>query len=338
MLNIKNHIKQPSRMPAMPVAAALMAMVLQSTSSSVSATNPAEAFEARRAAVMLTPAKRDSTSTLGVAVAGERLVAVGIQGLIVTSEDKGRTWRQAAAPSDVTLTSVAFSTPETGFAVGHEETILRTDDGGLTWVIVATEPGGVPLLRIRFFNTEQGLAVGGGGAVLSTLDGGVSWRKSTVVAEDGDFDPQLFDVAKLDDGRLLLVGEAGHLFRSADAGSHWEELESPYNGTFFGVVNVGKRGLLAYGMLGNLFQSSDGGDTWVKMDSGVDQSFFDAITNGGSVYIGGGDGVLLRIDRSKPYEITLRIIDGRPSISGGVSISGRLVITSDRGIRLVDLH
>src|SRR5213593_949007 len=56
---------------------------------------------------------------LGAAQAGERLVAVGERGIVVLSEDAGRTWRQARVPVSVTLTAVRFVDAKQGFVVGH---------------------------------------------------------------------------------------------------------------------------------------------------------------------------------------------------------------------------
>src|SRR5579862_7513799 len=70
---------------------------------------------------------------LGVARAGSRLVAVGERGLVVVSDDEGRTWRQVPTPVSVTLTAVVFESPRSGWAVGHRGVILHSADGGNSW-------------------------------------------------------------------------------------------------------------------------------------------------------------------------------------------------------------
>ncbi len=194
-------------------------------------------------------------------------------GLIVVSHDEGLTWEQRPSPIDVTLTSLVCVGSNIGFAVGHEETLLRSADGGLTWQLVRTDAAGVPLLRIRFLDEKTGFAVGGRGVILRTTDGGASWARSVVSTDDG-FDPHLFDIALLADRRLLLAGEAGRLFRSSDGGGSWLELQSPYTGSFFGLVGLGSASVLAYGMLGHAFLSTNGGDTWDEISTGESQSFF----------------------------------------------------------------
>ncbi len=70
---------------------------------------------------------------LGIARAGSRHVAVGERGIIVLSDDDGRSWRQAVVPVSVTLTAVTFPTAAQGWAVGHSGAILHSDDGGTHW-------------------------------------------------------------------------------------------------------------------------------------------------------------------------------------------------------------
>ncbi|MBI3367277.1 MAG: glycosyl hydrolase, partial [Burkholderiales bacterium] len=88
-------------------------------------------------AVLDTPAvpsaKALMAATLAVARAGQRLVAVGERGTVLLSDDGGASWRQAPVPVQVTLTSVRFIDPRTGWAAGHGGVILRSDDGGQSW-------------------------------------------------------------------------------------------------------------------------------------------------------------------------------------------------------------
>lgn len=73
---------------------------------------------------------------LGIAQAGQRLVAVGERGIVLLSDDNAATWRQVAAPVSVTLTAVRFADSKHGYATGHGGAVLATTDGGETWVRV----------------------------------------------------------------------------------------------------------------------------------------------------------------------------------------------------------
>lgn len=270
---------------------------------------------------------------LDMATFNDRLVAVGIRGLIFTSKDQGVSWEQSYSPIDVTLTSLVYVGPKKGFAVGHEETVLRTDDSGATWSLVRTDPAGVPLLRVRFLDSKRGYALGGSGVMYRTSDGGDSWSRDVVSTDDG-FDPHLFDIVALDDGRLILAGEAGRLFRSsADHG--WRQLQSPYVGSFFGLISLGPDNVLAYGMLGHVFLSRDGGDNWGQLSTGTNQSLFAAAATTDRIYLAGGDGAVVSMRRGDPAICTLEATPGRLDISGLAQTSSGWVLASDRGLRRV---
>ena len=61
-------------------------------------------------------------------------------------------------------------------------------------------------------------------------------------------------------GTLYVAGEAGHLYRSDDAGQSWFELPSPYEGSFFGAAAARRpTAVLAFGLRGHLYRSDDAG-------------------------------------------------------------------------------
>ena len=77
---------------------------------------------------------------LDVARAGSRMVAVGEFGHVLLSDDNGESWRQAASvPTRNTLVGVTFIDNQTGYAVGHAATILKTVDGGDNWTLQYNE-------------------------------------------------------------------------------------------------------------------------------------------------------------------------------------------------------
>ncbi len=292
--------------------------------------------EANLSARLPAPSSAQPTKApmLDVATFNDRLVAVGIRGLIFTSKDQGVSWEQSYSPIDVTLTGLVYVGPKKGFAVGHEETVLRTDDGGATWSLARTDPAGVPLLRIRFLDSKHGFALGGSGVMYRTSDGGDSWSRDVVTTADG-FDPHLFDIVALDDGRVILAGEAGRLFRSSADHYGWQELQSPYVGSFFGLISLGSGNVLAYGMLGHVFLSPDGGDSWSQLFTGINQSLFAAAATSDRIYLAGAAGAVVTMRRRDPAICALEGTPDRLDISGLVETSSGWILASDRGLRRV---
>jgi photosystem II stability/assembly factor-like uncharacterized protein len=58
------------------------------------------------------------------------------QASIAASSDGGFTWTDQAAPTGEPLNGVWFVNARTGWAVGENGTILRTPNGGTTWVLL----------------------------------------------------------------------------------------------------------------------------------------------------------------------------------------------------------
>ena len=59
---------------------------------------------------------------LGLASAGERVIAVGERGVVMRSDDRGASWVQSDVPVRATLTAVSFVDARTGFGPPKFET------------------------------------------------------------------------------------------------------------------------------------------------------------------------------------------------------------------------
>ena len=70
---------------------------------------------------------------LDISRAGSRVIAVGMHGAILYSDDQGKTWSQAHVPVSVLLTAVHFVNERLGWAVGHNGVVLHSADGGANW-------------------------------------------------------------------------------------------------------------------------------------------------------------------------------------------------------------
>lgn len=220
------------------------------------------------------------------------IVAVGERGHILVSRDRGGSWTQAKVPTRALLTGVYMHDGQLGWAVGHDEVVLRTRDGGQTWERVHHAPDNErPLLDVWFADAQRGFAVGAYGSLLATTDGGDTWEPRFVYEQD-DF--HLNDIAVAPDGGLYLAAEAGHLYRSDDGGETWLRLPSPYEGSFFGVLPLAEGPVLAFGLRGNLFASTDRGQTWTPIETGSEATLLSAVPLGGGRFVVAGmEGTLI---------------------------------------------
>lgn len=196
--------------------------------------------------------------------AGNRVVAVGDRGYAVYSDDNGATWKRSKGPTAPLLTAVDFFDAKQGWAVGHDSVILATADGGETWTQQFSAPSEQrPLLDVLFLSATHGFAVGAYGAFYETADGGKSWNVRKVIADD----KHLNAILKLADGKLMILGEAGTVLVSADAGKSWTALASPYKGSFFGGVTTDDGAVVAFGLRGRIYRSADAGKTWKQVEN-----------------------------------------------------------------------
>jgi photosystem II stability/assembly factor-like uncharacterized protein len=278
-----------------------------------------------------------SSLLLGVARAGERLVAVGDWGHVVLSDDDGKSWRQArSVPTARTLTAVCFVDERRGWAVGHDAIVLHTDDGGETWALQFAAPEqDAPLLSVWFENAEHGIAVGGFSLVLETRDGGRSWERRRIVeSSEDEEEPHLNALFAGPAGALFIAAEFGSVFRSRDRGVLWDRLAPPYEGSFWGGLDLDGSSLLVFGMRGNAFRSEDLGESWQAVETHTDQSLQSAVRlrDGTIAMVGLGGVVLTSSDGGRSFRDATE--PDRKGIAAVAEGRGRtLLLFGESGVR-----
>ncbi len=338
------------------LAAVALAAFALAVAPQVLAQDAAREDLAARPAVIAPLASR--SLLLDLAWAGPRVFVVGERGHVLHSTDAGKSWTQVPVPASETLTAVYFADEKNGWAVGHAEAIVRTQDGGESWDLVHFEPENAqPLLDVCFADASRGVAVGAYGMVYTTLDGGSVWSQvpfepeplpgaAKVVAArdemeadvDLGFEFHLNAIARGPPGRMYLGAEAGSLFRSDDDGAHWRELPSPYDGSFHGILPLEGDTVLAFGLRGNLYRSEDGGMNWVAIPTGTTVLLNSGVrVDDETVVIAGMASVLLvSRDGGRSFELTQQ--DDRKAFSAVVpSGDGELIVAGEGGVRRLAL-
>lgn len=278
----------------------------------------------------------DRVGMLALVRAGDRLVAAGDRGRILVSEDEARTWKVASTPTYLTLTSLAFSDPATGFATGHQGALLRTEDGGRTWKQAEVDMKEKPALFAVRVEGDRGIAVGAYGAYLETTDGGRSWKSRQI--GPADFDKHLTGIAVAGAGRIVISGEAGTLLASHDAGATWQALKSPYEGSFFGAIGLAGGTVIAYGMRGNAFRSADAGKTWQRIDLG---SYKGALQGAheladGSVVLTGAEGMIARSTDGGATFAASPVASRVTVTAVARTVAGKWLVAGPAGLRTAD--
>ena len=213
-------------------------------------------------------AKAPAALLVGATCVGDVVLVAGDHGLILRSADGGKSYDQIVTPTRRMLTAIILDDQGTSFAVGHDTTVLRSRDSGVSWQSVYCDPEvDLGLFSIVALDDSRVIAVGAFGTLLISDDGGDHWNQE-LISEDG---PHLYSLQKSDD-RLVVTGEFGSIFESRDGGDDWIPLESPYDGTFFHVLIDSPDSIIVMGLRGNLWEGQPG--LWKRIDSGSEAALF----------------------------------------------------------------
>lgn len=308
--------------------------------------------------------KSPNMAILSVTRAGKRVVAVGERGIVLYSDDSGRTWTQAQTPTSATLTRVRFANDTLGWAVGHMGIVLHTEDGGATWVkqldgiqaarlsldaarqsgderairdaqYLVNDGADKPFFDIALLGSNSLIIVGAYNLALRSDNGGRSWSAQQIHI-DNPRALHLHSVRAI--GKTLFIaGEQGLLLRSDDDGRHFQQLESPYRGSWFGLVAEHGGNLLAYGLRGNVYLTKDLGESWLQVNSGTPASISaDAeLDDGRIVLVSQAGEVLISTDHGLAFN---RSPEGlRLPLAAVAEAPDGLVVGSLRGVRTIPL-
>jgi photosystem II stability/assembly factor-like uncharacterized protein len=263
---------------------------------------------------------------LDLANAGDQLIAVGQRGHVLVYD---KSWTQVPTPVLSQLTKVFFLDAKLGWAVGHDASIIHTQDGGLTWQLqMQSREIEKPFLDIRFFNANEGIAIGAYGLFYRTLDGGKTWApefheellfeedvsylaelkaedEALYLSERAALLPHFNRIIRLNDSRLLLVGELGLVAVSNDNGKHFTRTDFDYDGSMFNAIQVGEQ-IYVMGLRGHVFKTDLSLSDWQQVELPVKSSLNGALVHQGELYIVGNAGIVLRLDGKGHAEIVAR--------------------------------
>lgn len=278
--------------------------------------------------------------------------AVGHEGIVLHSADSGETW-------SVQLTGVDVARQEADFAqavvnsldaqmeeVSEDERLdleyaLEDAQYALDEALAAIDGGGTtnPFMEVWFADENTGMAMGAYGLMFRTEDGGATWKIWSRELENPD-KYHYYSLSALDASTLFLSGEAGLLFRSGDGGKSWDRLDSPYEGSFFGVLafdnGQGPR-VLTYGLRGNIFRSEDLGETWQEVTGQSEATLMGGVRaeDGHITLVGRAGAVLTSKDDGQVFNALVRE-DRNTYSSVLMARTGGVILVGEDGIHLGD--
>jgi photosystem II stability/assembly factor-like uncharacterized protein len=199
-------------------------------------------------------------------------------GMILFSKDCGATWQRqgegSAALLNADLTDVWAIDSLTVWAVGMENLILKTTDGGKTWTRI-TPPvirQDISLFSISVAEKKYIWISGVPGIVYNSKDGGNTWSvfdsaffQHGIMQGVWAVTPNIIYVA----GGVEYKAARGFIARTSDGGLTWDTIPPPNDYNRFEWISVksyGQDDIVVYGQTSHYVYSHDGGITW-KSDS-----------------------------------------------------------------------
>lgn len=177
----------------------------------------------------------------------------------LTGSKKSNWFWSRPVPTGNMLYSLYFTDHLTGYAAGSLGTIIKTTDGGKSWITNISNTF-QDLSEIFFINKYEGFTVGSSGILLKTNDGGKSW--SAVASGTNSY---LHDITITERSTGFCAGLNGTILKSTDKGNSWKKLISGTSSPLFCLSFLnGKTGVA--GGFNIIIKTTDGGKSWDNLD------------------------------------------------------------------------
>lgn len=146
------------------------------------------------------------------------------------TDDGGDSWTSATGIS-IGIIDMVYADATTVFAVGSEEDILKSTDGGSTWTLNhdGSDPDNDPLLGVHFYDSNFGVVGGMDGKVLVTTDGGSSWSTTQIASSY----PSFYAVYCFNSDSVYVGGTDKIIYKSTDGGTSWSSVHGGGGSTLY---------------------------------------------------------------------------------------------------------
>ncbi|WP_026295633.1 WD40/YVTN/BNR-like repeat-containing protein [Aromatoleum toluclasticum] len=308
------------------------------------------------------------TSSAPLVIVGGLLYA----GLFVKAEAVVQKVEPPAIERRDAFYGVAAPDERTVWAVGAGGKIVRSEDGGDSWVRQSLNID-ANLQGIAAWDDKTAVAVGNGGVVVATSDGGATWTRAEIpgsnnpnklfrvrIAGDsawavGEFgallrstdrgatwtrvlpeeDRAWNDIAFVGDSGWL-VGEFGALTKSTDGGATWNPVEMPNKVSLMSVAFRDARNGVAVGLAGTLLVTSDGGDSWKQVPALTREHFYSVVWDEGRWLAVGDKGVMASADAAAAQWQLGRVAEGDVSWRTQIARAGSRYFLAGSNLAVLD--
>lgn len=182
---------------------------------------------------------------------------------IYRTNDGGQTWEeQIRYQSPAPLRSICSTENGNIFTSGMRQ-ILRTTDGGDSWILYPAEADW-DCRSICFTDSLTGWIAGvetWGTLILNTNDGGVTWSEQ-ITGQTGILNRSLNDICFIDSQFGWACGTYGHILYTRDGGDHWSSYSQEFEPQLIAVHFSNSETGWAVGSAGVILKTENGGRDW----------------------------------------------------------------------------
>ena len=179
-----------------------------------------------------------------------------ISGKILYSNDGGLNWVEKTLPVNKYFTKIFFTSIDTAYLMGEDGNILKTTNGGNTWI--SRNIAGQYVNDIFFTDSYHGWAVGYQ-FISKTTNGGINWSTTPITFMAGA-------CSMIDELRGWIIGEEGEMMYTLDGGNHWNLSYQITNNSLSDLCFIGDDGWIVGGW-GTILHTTNGGVTFVEEEN-----------------------------------------------------------------------
>ncbi|MEM2226602.1 MAG: YCF48-related protein [Candidatus Bathyarchaeia archaeon] len=238
------------------------------------------------------------------ALSSDVAIAVGANGIIKKTTNKGYTWLTKTSGTTNKLEDIAI-TGSVGWAVGAQGTILKTGNAGESW---SPQTSGTTQTLYAVDKVSDSIAfiVGSSDTFLKTTNGGLSWEKQLTFGIAGplaspdfygvDFITSQPNIGWAVGSKYTLFGTThASIFKTTDGGNTWTKQSSPVVKNLRAIDMFSTLVGWIVGDDGTILKTTDGGTTWVQQGAGVTTANLYSVhaVNDNEVWAVGAGGVIL---------------------------------------------
>ncbi|NJD36473.1 MAG: hypothetical protein FIA96_16885 [Betaproteobacteria bacterium] len=225
-----------------------------------------------------------------VASNGKLLVGVGSNGVVVSSDNEGATWKRTVLPGVSSLIGLAVCPDGSWAALDFYRKVWIADPAATKWDVRELTTKANPL-AITCDSKGQYWVVGSRTTLMSSVDKGANWK-----SQDFGEDAILMSIQFLNAENAIITGEFGILLTTKDGGSSWQQGKKIPNDFFpHAALFTDTRTGWVSGLAGVILHTTDGGNNWVKQPGGVGAPMYSLVQHKGEMYAMGINGLVLKL-------------------------------------------